>query len=1241
MSGSTTISTSQSKIETLQLQNSAYGLPIQIVYGVMRVPGNLIWYGGFVAIPHTSSTSGGKGGGVKTQNTTYTYQAAVIMATGEGEIIGIPTIWRGKKVYSGGYTGGNIANASESYTVTGGGGTYTVTQAATYAAASSVTGLIPGGWGFPQSLSEGKDYVRVNGAYTFAAAMAGVAVTIRYQYRSGATSQTGLQALGLSFASGVTGQAAWSYLSTYLPPGGTTGSNSVPYSGIGYVYASAYDLGDGAVVDNHNFEIQAKLAYSVSSSIPDADPAMAAFDLLTNDRYGAMFPSSKLAPNTSWSNYCRAAGLLLSPAIVTQESAANHIAQFARLTNTGVVWSEGVLKLVPYGDAVVTGNGITYTPTNTAVYDLTDDSFIEGDSPIKVSRKPQADAFNHVRLEFLNRSNQYNVEIVEAKDQANIDANGLRSAAVLSAHWIADPVVARNIAQLLLQRALYIRNTYEFKLPWNFAILEPMDLVTLTDSALGYAKLPVRITEIREDADGVLEMVAEDFPSGVGSAPLYVSQVGSGFSHNYNVAPGNVSTPTIFEPPVELTTTGLEVWLAATGTGAYWGGCRVWVSMDGTNYKQIGTLWGGSRYGTLSGAMTNVATSMGVTLNSGVITSGSAADAAAKTTLCFIGGTNKEYVAIQGASLTGTLAYTLSGLNRGLYSTAAAAHSAGDPFVRVDDNIARSGVLDLSFIGKTLYFKLTSFNIYGGAEQSLADVSPFTYLVTGYMAALPPAAPTSATAVPELYGIRVSCARNAEPDVGGYEIRQGAVYATSALLSANGDTSFLWQVQTAGTYTFWVSAVDKLGNKSTPTSVSATMTTPTVSGITTSFANSTLLITWAGAAASFAISEYEVRYGASFAAGTSLGRIRTTTYSEVVKWAGTRTYWIAAYDAAGNVGTAVSVAVVITAPGAVTGTKADVVDNNVLLYWSAPATGTLPIDRYEVRRGASWAAGSVIGSNAASTFTTVFETVAGTFTYWIAAYDTAGTIGTPLSIAATMGQPPDYILRTNFNSALGGTLSNLFLSNGTLIGPVDTTTTWATHFTGNAWASPQDQITAGFPIYIEPGLTTGTYTETYDYGSTIGATTITLTVNSTAVAGTDTVTCQISTSPDNITYTALAAGFSALASTSFRYVKFVVTITGSAGANIIQINQITVKLAMKAKTDNGSGTAAATTGVAVTFNSAFASADTPNVQPNGSTPLIPVVIYAGGANPTGFTVHLYNLAGTDVGGAFSWTVRGY
>ena len=1247
--GGTTIRTSDTRLDALALQSSCYGAVIPLCYGVCKVPVNLLWYNGFKSIPHTTS-SGGKGG-VKQQSTTYSYAADVIMGISATRSSGIPRVWVGKNLYSGGVSGANLPTITEPYTVQSSGAmTYTLGHAATYAGMQSITRTTTaqdGTTGVVVPLSLGADYTIENGIVTIQnGALRGILLSVTYQYTTGTPSTGALSTLGFTLIKGDIGQAVWSGLNSYGAP------QAIGYSGIGAIAATQYVLGSNAQVDNHVVEGVFPFAYALGSSQPDADPAAIFRELLTNARQGANFPPAAV-DFSAWSNYCVANNLLVSPCIDTQQPAGDLLKTAAELTNSAIVWSGGRLKVIPYGDQAATANGVTYTPNTTPVYDLDDTCWIAPGGmtdPVQYDLKTAADRYNHVRIEYLDRSQQYNVCIADARDLTDIRLNGLRDMSTIQAHWVCVMSVAQNMAQLSLQRQLYVNGTYKFTLPWHFALLEPMDLVTLTDTKLGMSKWPVRITSVTEAENGDIQIEAEDYPAGMASATLYPNQSPGGYQHDYNTPAGTAPAPYFFEGPAAKTPTGLSVNIAVNpSTNTNWGGTQVWASNDGTNYRQIGVVYGPSRAGTLSANVLNTDTSVAINNLNGVtqLTSGSATDAANLSTLCYIGGANPEYFAFQTATLTGAQAYTLSGLNRGAYSTGPQAHSSGDPFVRVDTAVALYDDLDLTMVGKTIYVKLCSFNQYGGAQQGLADVSAYSYTITGYMAALPPTSPASLTPTMELFGVRLTTARSPDLDVVRYEYRVGSSWATAALLAADGGTSYLYQVQAVGTYTFWVAAVDAFGAYSVPVSATTTVTAGTVTGLTQNIAGPNLNLTWSNVLGAFANAGFEVRYGLTWSGATSMGVFNITSYVETIRWSGTRNYWVAPIDVQGNYGTPVSVTVTVTVPTAVTGTRADIVDNNVLLYWGAPATATLPIASYEVRKGSSWASGTLIGSNGNSTFAMVFEQLAGTYTYWFAAIDSAGTYGTPASLTCTVTQPPDYVLKVNYNSTFSGTLSNMYLENGAMIGPYDTTQTWATHFTGHSWTSPNDQITAGYPIYAEPSLASGSYTETYDYGTSIPASIITVTPTYNILAGSESITCQISTSPDGTTWTALTAGFSGLG-TSFRYVKFVLTVSGTAGANLIQITNINLKLNIKQRMDSGQSTSvvSGTSGVTVNFNYPFIEADYPDVQPGGldshNLPWRPAVIYSGPPNPTSFAVRMFDSAGVETAGVpFSWKTRGY
>ena len=1053
-----------------------------------------------------------------------------------------------------------------------------------------------------------------------------------------------LSQLGLALASGSIGQATWGYLTT------NHADQALGYSGFAYVFAANYQLTDTAEVYNHSFEVDGKLQFG--SGIVDADASAFIPDVLTSDQYGAGFPADRIADLSWYGSYVQAMGLFLSPAMVEQREAREWIKDWCDMTNSAPVWSEGLLKIIPYGDAAASGNGATFVPNTTPVYDLTDDDFIvsrPGEDPVKVTRKSPADAYNKVTIEYVDRENQYNVATAEASDLRSIELYGPRPAPVMKMHAINDSAVANLVAYLLLQRYLYVRKTHKFKLGWRYSRLEAMDLVTLPETVTGAGRIPVLIKKTSDSELGAIDIEADDWPLGVATASQYPHERGSGFSHDYNAEPGSVTPPVFLEAPVSLTVTGLEVYAAVSGQDPLWGGCRAWASLDGDSYREVGIFKGGTKYGTLTAGLSAApGGSAAVQLlgQGGQMYSGSADDAQALQTLCWVGDeTGGEYFAYTDAALTGTNAYTLTNLVRGAYGTPSPARSTGAQFVRVDKAVTKSGPLDRDMVGKPIFMKFTSFNVYGGGEQALDQVEEYQYFITGYMLKLPPADVEQVLYRTELFGVTVYWPPILDPDLKDYLVRfDGTDWESATGEVEVGGTSYPWTVQLTGGRNVWVKGRDVYGYVSTnATLVVVDIEIPGTSELSAGLIGPDVELTWLSVTGAFAIDHYELRYGTTWAGGTFVDRVYTTTHRERATWSGVRRWWVAAVDVAGNVGDAVSVDVNVVAPGAVTSRRSEVIDNNVLLYWAAPTTGNLPVDRYDVRKGTTWAGGAVVGSNGNSTFTTVFEQVAGNYTYWIAAVDTAGNIGTPASIAATVNQPPDYVLRNNYDSAFPGTKTNMFLEDGSLIGPV-VAETWSNHFSTRSYTDIADQVAAGYTLYAEPSTTSGSYQETVDYGASVPATMVTVTLGSQVLAGVVTVTCQLAYKLNvGDAWTDATAGFNAFITTSFRYLRVTLTFACTAGANLIACDALNIKLANKLKTDAGTGTANSgdSGGTSVSFNLAFVDITAIVVTPLGTSARFAMYDFVDAPNPTGFKVLLFNTSGTRVSGDFSWTARGY
>ena len=552
------------------------------------------------------------------------------------------------------------------------------------------------------------------------------------------------------------GQAPDPYWQTNHP------AKALGYSGTATVVANNYAMGDTATLPNFSFEVHGLLSLSGTNGL-DANPASIVADLLTNPRYGAGFPAANLGDLALYATYCQALGLILAPMLDTQQEAQQHLADIVKITNSSIVWSGGLLKIIPYGDQVVTGNGTAYTPDTNAIYSLDDDDFIVqgtsvgtssgvtsagpglrsgsgpvtggfSDDPVQITRSTPADATNSIQLECLDRSNNYNTAVVEAFDQGTVDLYGIRRNSSLKARSIVDPVsVGPLVAQLLLQRALLFRNTYTFKLGWKYSLLEPMDLVQITDSRLGLSALTVRITAVEEDDEGTLAFTAEDFFGGYSTAVLYPKQPGGGYVPNWNSPPGDINPPIIFEPPAALLSGSLEIWVTLSG-GVNWGGAQVWISSDGNSYALAGTVNAAAMQGILTADLPSHPSpdasgtlSVDLTESRGQLVSVSATDAANLVTLCYVGG---ELVAYQTTTLTGPYKYALTTLYRGAYGSTIADHPSGAQFALLDRSVGRFPYPN-TLIGQSIYLKFTSMNIVGGGLQSLSDVPAYAYVLTG------------------------------------------------------------------------------------------------------------------------------------------------------------------------------------------------------------------------------------------------------------------------------------------------------------------------------------------------------------------------------------------------------------------------------------------------------------------------------------------------------------------------------
>jgi hypothetical protein len=562
-----------------------------------------------------------------------------------------------------------------------------------------------------------------------------------------------LSSLGLSLFTGTTPQSVWGYLASADP------AQALAYQGTAYVCAASYALGDDASISNHNFEVRGILYGSGINGV-DADPAAVISDFLTNAQYGLGFNGASIDATTlfgasgdsSLQTYCRAMGICFSPALTDQEQSSSILQRWLQICNCAAVWSGGQLKFIPYGEESVTGYGYTFNPDVTPIYNLADNDFVDAknnEDPVLVSRVDPFSLPTIQRIEVMDRTNQYGSTPIESRDQSQIELYGPRVGSTITAHEICDvSIVAPIVAQTILQRALYVRANFTFKLSWEYCLLDPMDIVAITDANLGLSSTPVRILSIEEDDSGILTITAEELTTGVSTPVLYPTQSATSTIPNRGATPNPVNAPVIFEPPPALTSGVPQLWVGASGgaSGAadpYWGGAFVWASIDNVTYSQLGAIDQPVAQGFLTAPLaaeagydTTHTLAVNLAESGGVLTGTTMASAEQGVTLALV---DSELLAYTTATLTGASAYSLTGLARGLYGTAATAHSSGATFARLGSPIIRYD-LPANYVGKTLYLKLQSFNIFGAGVQSLSACAAYAYTPSGAGSATPIAA---------------------------------------------------------------------------------------------------------------------------------------------------------------------------------------------------------------------------------------------------------------------------------------------------------------------------------------------------------------------------------------------------------------------------------------------------------------------------------------------------------------------
>ena len=507
------------------------------------------------------------------------------------------------------------------------------------------------------------------------------------------------------------GQAPWPYVLSKHP------DKALPYSGLAYM-AGVVDLGERGSLPQYNFEIKGKLLETGDGV--DVNPA----DYIVHVLKSIGIDDVNIDGLEHYREYCKAADILIStPPDSKSTKAQTVINDIAEITNSLVFWSTDRLKIVPLADKPIG----TWTPYNQIQYNLNSDDLIPAsDGQLVVyKRKDSSESYNQATVEFINRANSYEKETVAFEVVADVQKNGLKPASKKSAHYLYTKARAQYYAEQLAMKRLYAKNQYTFHLDWAFCRLEPGDLVTLTDELCGLNNQIVVITSVSEAADGQLEITAEGKPPGTYAPAKYNVHENERPFIDYNQAAPSVNDVAIFQTVGDVG--GNQVFVGVNAPSG-WGGCSVWVSDTGENYRRIGSIIQQARMGRTKNAFDKSANVCDVVLNQGVLKTATHIDAERANTLCWING---EALSYEGVETHPDNWYTLKGLVRGQYGTNAINHNANERFVRVDEALFRYPYRKED-INKTIYLKFTSLNLFGSNEQGLDEVQEYTYKIVPY-----------------------------------------------------------------------------------------------------------------------------------------------------------------------------------------------------------------------------------------------------------------------------------------------------------------------------------------------------------------------------------------------------------------------------------------------------------------------------------------------------------------------------
>ncbi len=464
--------------------------------------------------------------------------------------------------------------------------------------------------------------------------------------------------------------------------------------------------------------IPPKMEYLLS----DVPPAWMTSHILTNDLYGCGLDDAVLN-HTSFDDtdaYCVDHEMFVSMVFDRQMSILDILQHIISHHNGYIVYYNGQLHY-------------HQLKSETAVADYTDDYIVkEGeDYPVQLVKRGIKDCSNKVVVEYSKRDNDYNTGTVTVENSIDITNFGLNTK-TLKLDGLTTFQRAQYLAMFILMYDSFNPCSVIFKAGIKSLGIKPGDVITYTNEALELDHAPLRIMNIRENSDFVIEIEARE------DGDIYdLINYGTDSSTSTDVPQLYASCGTVVnEVFVEISS--LYVTKCVLGVSSskpnevQWNGASLYQSYSsGGHFEKIKMASFSGVTGTVIGVGTDSDDDKYIDVQlSYDYTFSSASDfdtfiITAKYNLFICQGAYGDvYCRFQNCDLISSLKWRLSKL---IYDCTGNSILNSYGVISKDDkfylyaNVQFLHTLSASDKHRTLYFKIASYN-FKGEEQNLADV---------------------------------------------------------------------------------------------------------------------------------------------------------------------------------------------------------------------------------------------------------------------------------------------------------------------------------------------------------------------------------------------------------------------------------------------------------------------------------------------------------------------------------------